>query len=112
MSAFARAGALWLPPKPAPEPPPSVTIRMVGDRRMQCKDIPDEVFIEAVRQAGASGSWRMSWNVEVELAAVVGPVPYSLFLAKARKLCDRGVLHGCPCGCRGDFHPPEECQGC
>ena len=96
MSAFQRSGALWLPPQPPPEPEPPVTIRMV----------------DGVRRAGDYGSWRMSWNVEAELATVVGPVPYNLFLAKARKLCDRELLHGCPCGCRGDFHPPEECQGC
>ncbi|MFJ8146544.1 hypothetical protein ACIQ6R_15955 [Streptomyces sp. NPDC096048] len=114
MSAFQRTGGLWLPPQApvAVEPEPPVTIRMVGDRRMQCKDIPDEAFIDAVRRAGEPGSWRMSWKVESELAAVVGPVPYNLFLAKARRLCGRKLLHGCPCGCRGDFHPPEECRGC
>ncbi|WP_435279189.1 hypothetical protein [Streptomyces sp. 1222.5] len=112
MSTFTRAGALWLPPQPAADPPEPPSIRMVGNRRMQCKDIPDDVFIAAVRRVGKYGSWRMAWDVEAELAKTVGPVPYNLFLAKARKLCDRTLLHGCPCGCRGDYHPPEECQGC
>ena len=87
-------------------------IRLVDGRRMQCKDIPDAVFLDAVRYTGEPGSWRMRWHVRARLESVLGPVPENLFMAKARRLCDRGVLHGCPCGCRGDFHPPQECKGC
>lgn len=122
LSAFERLGALWLPrptlpaapaPVPKPEPP---TIRMVGGRRMQCKDIPDEVFLDAVRRTpGYDGStkpdvWRMRWNVQAELEKELGPIPENLFLAKARRLGRRGLLGGCTeCTCRGDYHIAADC---
>ncbi|WP_069752904.1 hypothetical protein [Streptomyces sp. EN16] len=77
---------------------------------MQCKDIPDEVFVDAVRRTPSNSSaWRTRWDVHAELENVVGPVPDNLFMAKARRLVDRGLIGGCPCGCRGDFHPADEC---
>lgn len=91
-------------------PPPQ--IRMVGDRRMQCKDIPDDVFLDAVRRTPAvddsldPSSWRMRWSVHEELERVLGFVPERLLLAKARKLMAAKRLGGCPCGCRGDYHLP------
>ena len=111
MSAFQRSGTLWLPPQSAPEPPPRVTIRMVGGRHMQCKDIADEVFVEAVRRTPGTSvaNWRMSWDVQATLEAEVGAVPYNLFMAKVRKLIAAKKIGGCPCGCRGDFHLPDDC---
>lgn len=112
MSIFRRAGALWLPPRPQPRPEPILepaTIRIVDGRRMQCKDIPDEVFLDAVRRAGEPGSWRMRWHVQAELETVLGPIPARLLLAKARKLIAARKMGGCDCGCRGDWHPADEC---
>jgi hypothetical protein len=88
-------------------------IRLVNGRRMQCKDIPDATFLDAVRRAPgtSSANWRMRWNVHAILEAQLGPIPGNLFLAKARKLIAAGKLGGCPCGCRGDWHLPEECIG-
>lgn len=86
------------------------TIRMVGNRRMQCKDIPDELFLDAVRSPGEPGAWRMRWDVQAALEREIGPVPERLFLAKARKLMAARKLSGCPCGCRGDYHLPDECE--
>ncbi len=87
---------------------------------MQCKDIPDEVFLDAVRIASSltGGGWAMYWDVGCVLAGhdyhltIRGShaaypngecFPAGLVLAKARKLIDRGIMDGCPCGCRGDF---------
>lgn len=89
-----------------------VSIRMIGDRRMQCKDIPDDVFLDAVRRTPAvDGSldparWRMRWNVQEQLEQVIDPIPENLLLAKARKLMAAKKLGGCDCGCRGDYHLP------
>jgi len=82
---------------------------MVGDRRMQCKDIPDDVFLDAVRFTEPRGHWRMRWNVQERLESVLGPIPENLLVAKARKLMAAGKLGGCDCGCRGDYHLPEDC---
>lgn len=84
---------------------------------MQCKDIPDTVFLAAIRATPAipGGSWRMRWDVHERLEeSLRRPVPTNLFLAKARRLITRGLMGGCPCGCRGDYHLPEECieQNC
>lgn len=91
-----------------------ISIRFVNGRRMQCKDIPDSVFLAAVRRTpglGGPSNWRMRWDVHAELEEALGTIPENLLLAKARKLCDAGKLGGCPCGCRGDYHLPDECQG-
>lgn len=92
---------------------------------MQCKDIPDEVFLDAVRIASSltGGGWAMYWDVGCVLAGhdyhltIQGShaaypngecFPWRLVLAKARKLIDRGAMDGCPCGCRGDFEIPGD----
>lgn len=87
---------------------------MPSGRLMQCKDIPDQAFLDAVQGTpGTSkrrGAWRMRWNVQATLEVVLGPIPERLFLAKARKLMTRRLLGGCPCGCRGDYHLPADCD--
>jgi hypothetical protein len=93
-----------------PNVPGPVHLRHIDGRPMQCKDIPDAAFVDAVRATGRPDSgWAMFWDVWEELEKTVGPVPRNLFFAKARRLVDRGLIGGCPCGCRGDFHVPENC---
>jgi hypothetical protein len=81
------------------------TIRLVDGRRMQCKDIPDEAFLEAVRRCPGSPllGARNRWEVHAELEVTAGSLPENLFLAKTRRLIARGLIDGCACGCRGDF---------
>lgn len=96
----------------------SPTIRMIGTRRMQCKDIPDEIFLDAVvRTRAVDGSfephrWRMRWLVQETLEKILGPIPENLMLAKARKLIFANKLGGCECGCRGDYHIPCQYEFC
>ncbi|MEU6632883.1 hypothetical protein ABZ905_32055 [Streptomyces parvus] len=92
------------------------TIRLINGRRMQCKDIPDAALCEAVRltpapppATGNPAPWRMAWDVHATLEKTTGPVPDRLFLAKVRRLFAKGLLGGCDCGCRGDYHLTEEC---
>jgi hypothetical protein len=47
----------------------------------------------------APGQWACEWEVTGLLGA-----PRKVVLAKARKLIKRGLLGGCGCGCRGDWH--------
>ncbi|MFJ2717422.1 hypothetical protein [Streptomyces sp. NPDC087437] len=79
---------------------------------MQCKDIPDETFLDSVRKTPTTPgtTWRMRWDVQATLETALGPIPDNLFLAKARQLHRKGKLGGCPCGCRGDLHLPKECR--
>lgn len=87
---------------------------MPSGRLMQCKDIPDDAFINAVRQTPGlderPDSWRMRWDVRTTLETTLGPLPEKLFLAKAGRLMARSILGGCPCGCRGDYHLVEDCE--
>lgn len=78
---------------------------------MQCKDIPDATFLDAVRAApGGVVGWRLRWEVHAALEEALGvDVPEKLLMAKARRLESRGLLGGCTCGCRGDWHPSDEC---
>ncbi len=77
---------------------------------MKAADIPDDVFLAAVaatEPVSEASAWRMRWAVRETLQQQLGTgVPEKLFLAKARKLILRKKLHGCPCGCRGDYHLP------
>lgn len=93
------------------------TIRLLDGRRMQCKDIPDELVCDVVRRTPApwppspgTVPWRMRWDVQTALEAVTGPLPEKLFLAKISKLFAKKLLNGCDCGCRGDYHLCEECD--
>lgn len=67
---------------------------------MQCKDIDS---CELLKFIGAKqrelGRWVLTWDLEPPYSEL----PDRLFRAKARKLIDRGLLDGCPCGCRGDY---------
>ncbi|MGW7630554.1 hypothetical protein ACWGKO_16690 [Streptomyces griseoincarnatus] len=77
-------------------------------KRLQCKDIPDALFLEAVRESARTPSgWAMRWDVHTALEAVMGPVPEKVVLAKAKKLIRAKKMDGCACGCRGDFQLPK-----
>ena len=83
---------------------------------MKCADIADDVFLAAVDATDSMHpgmSWRSRWAVRETLEARLGiEVPENLFMAKARKLVAKKKLHGCPCGCRGDFHLPGQSPCC
>lgn len=79
---------------------------------MKAADIPDATFLDVVRRLNTDVSRNreymgmelrpphpaMLWQVTELLA-----MPEKVVRAKARKLIARGLLDGCPCGCRGDF---------
>lgn len=90
-----------------------VSIRYVGGRRMQCKDIPTPLFLDCVNQAVTDSGWTTATHRHVlaVLEPRVGPVPWNLFLAKARNLIAQGRLDGCACGCAGDFRVLERPEG-
>lgn len=72
---------------------------------MKAADISDEAFLAALEP---DGRWSMWWDVADRLG-----YPPKVVLAKARTLIEkRRTVHGCYCGCRGDFHRADECRGC
>lgn len=90
---------------------------------MQCKDIPDEEFLEAIRTTTSLRQMRsaMIWDIQAVLSGYPehlladirdwdheNYLPRKLVLAKARKLVLKGKIDGCYCGCRGDFEIIEE----
>lgn len=77
---------------------------------MQTKDIPDSLVLNYLNLH--QGRWTMLFGrqfstwVDNELTEVdIFPrdMPVKLALAKMRNLHKRGLVGGCPCGCRGDF---------
>ncbi len=68
---------------------------------MQCKDVPDDVFLTVVRDIrDEQGRTFVSWR---RIEQAFPDVPFKVLLAKARKLIRRGLLNGCACGCSGSF---------
>lgn len=83
------------------------TVRL--GRRMQCKDIPDSVFLGAVRRVRNPYGDATFGDLQDDLEEAHGyPIHERLVLAKARRLIRRGVLRGCACGCQGAFRIPDE----
>lgn len=83
---------------------------------MQCKDIPDELVIQAVVSTidkSPACSWRNWWDVLEQFDRLMPDVPRPLFYAKVDKM---RAVHACvhtPYGkgqCRGDVHLASECD--
>lgn len=85
----------WASPS---EDAPSIR-RHTDGRPWQAKDIPDELFLEAVARTPRG----LSVEVRRELATEIGPVPLKLLVTKAKTLIAQGRLTGCTCGCKGDW---------
>ncbi len=91
---------------------------------MQTKDIQDRPILEFLRwinaphnpdtcnaeyewtpsscKRGTWGNWYFGGSHCVQRAMPVG-LPEKLVLSKMRRLIKRGLVDGCPCGCRGDY---------
>lgn len=90
---------------------------------MQAKDIPDNAILDIVRmfnegrQPTTVLQWphrpdwpdqilqpHPAWCLTYDLEERMPDVPPKVILAKCRSLIKRGKMHGCYCGCRGDFY--------
>jgi hypothetical protein len=74
----------------------------------QCKDIPDLPILELLaKNPDAWYNWfeedQWEGNVYTVRRAMPRNTPEKLVLAKMAGLIRRGLVDGCPCGCRGDF---------
>lgn len=74
-------------------------------RKLQCKDIPDEIILRfLLSRKGIWCTWfPAKWDNSSVMNAVDSSLPGKLVHAKMKMLMRRGLVTGCPCGCRGDF---------
>lgn len=78
---------------------------------MKTSDIPDGPILEllaAFHDKWRGTRWMMRFSEEHAGEASILPAfppdtPEKLVLSKMRKLMRRGLIDGCPCGCRGDY---------
>lgn len=69
---------------------------------MQCKDIPTVPILELLERI--SPHWAFWFEGEYSVrSAMPADVPDKLVMAKMNALIRRGLVSGCPCGCRGDY---------
>lgn len=87
----------------SPDRPPYVLQTDGTTHALQCKDIPDDPILEFIgSHNGAWCNWYFGDEKDVH-AAVPAWVPDRLLVAKMARLIERGLVDGCPCGCRGDY---------
>jgi hypothetical protein len=99
------------------KPKVRVTEAQRKKRIAQAKDIPDQAMIDLIkglqsipkvyRDYPRGLTWyadKARWVTFNELCNVWSDIPPKVIQAKARRLILKGVIEGCWCGCRGDFH--------
>lgn len=80
---------------------------------MKCGDIDTNTVLKFVKIHGGIGChWFEAEYVNMGPRSVrncmPSETPDKLVHAKMRKLISKGLIDGCPCGCRGDFELTEK----
>lgn len=75
------------------------------DRKPKASDIDDVDFLRSVHRISLDGKWSVPvrWVSIWEMEPLFPAMPAKVVAAKFRQLLKRGLLDGCPCGCRGDL---------
>ena len=71
---------------------------------MQCKDIPTQPILDWLAVTTDWATWGDSSGMPTVQDAMPPNTPNKLQLAKMKQLIKKGLVDGCGCGCRGDFH--------
>lgn len=82
--------------------------------KIQAKDIPDKALIDLVDKLWNIPNARVTLTGEVyihyssgaklsDICKVWDTIPVKVIQLKLKKLVDRKLLDGCPCGCSGNF---------
>lgn len=77
---------------------------MSAGMKLQCKDIPEEpilYFLDSLN--GAWANWYFDDDRDVRRHAMPAGLPDKLVVAKMAQMIRKGLVDGCPCGCRGDY---------
>lgn len=76
---------------------------------MQCKDIPTMPILRFLESL--NGRWATWFNGQDPSNSVQNAMPQNipekLVIVKMRNLIYKGIIDGCPCGCRGDYELNE-----
>ncbi len=64
---------------------------------VKAADIPDAAILALLTEED-----QCTWDL-----AAYFPFPQKVVHAKLRRMGRRGLIHGCACGCRGDWHLPS-----
>ena len=69
------------------------------------KEMREATSAQVLDIHNALDSWRDTpeWKANSVLLAMPKNTPEKLALAKMKQMIKRGIVSGCPCGCRGDF---------
>ena len=82
---------------------------------MQCKDIPDEPilqFLAGWSPVCTTWFWSDDYKPPNSVVNAMPPeTPAKLALAKMGSMIRKGIVTGCPCGCRGDFEITDKGRG-
>lgn len=70
---------------------------------LQAKHLPDQALLDAIELACERRGHPTIGATWWEIARLLPGMPAKVIMAKARRLIDRGLMHGCTCWCRGDF---------
>lgn len=83
----------------------------IPEREWKRADLPDEAVIRAVE---AVNNEHDCWAFTAHIADSFPDAPFKVVAAKLARLAERGLVTGCPCGCRGDWevtHKGRELAG-
>lgn len=69
---------------------------------MKASDIKDSEILDAIKMCrGLHGV--PQWSSLSDIQKLLFNFPSKMVLAKLKSMVKRNILHGCTCGCRGDF---------
>lgn len=74
-------------------------------KKIQAKHVPDLPVLKFLKSMG--DQWATNGPLEFAhsvLHAMPPEIPRKVAVAKMASLIKRGLVNGCPCGCRGDYH--------
>lgn len=75
--------------------------------RPQAKNVPEDVILEIMRKEPGKWFTHYDWRHDACLpfhAPELRRFPEKVLRAKLSKMMKRGLINGCDCGCRGDWH--------
>lgn len=84
---------------------------VMSSGRPSAKDVPEDEVLRVLRLN--PGKWHVRWHGYgympslTDASEVLASFPERVLLAKLDRMIKRGLIHGCACGCRGDFYVEE-----